>query len=284
CIILLLIVVFCLLFLTQRSTRQREPKTVIAVIASNGEHYERMKDIWIRNVQGACNTNIHVYFLYGNGNGITPIDKSCNMYDFRVPCEESPKNILYKTLYFYNWLTRFSNINPDIVIRSNLSTVFHLDHLQKSLLPLTQYHNLFAGTFVHGFLGSDTWFSGTNFTLSIPAIKLLLEHSQRLLKSDLNDDVVISTFIFKNFAEDFYFCNFPRIDFHDTTLFQYCNITDYDKVFCFRFKSSDRMTDARNMHRFIDSSLDPTSLFDESNTYELTGNEESAMNVFTLVR
>ena len=266
---------------------------VIAVVASRSEHYDKMRKIWDDNVERFTEKTpmkqIEVFYIYADPDQSSPIEvrraNVRNTYDVYVRCEEVEPNLLRKTLTFFEWIIENKQEQKLVVVRSNLSTIFHLDLLHDLCSQVFQYTYFFGGTFVHGYRGLDTWFSGTNMTLTVPTIQLLLQHKPFLYDICHHDDVVMSTLIFKNFHHLHTFCNFPRIDMVDTPLLQFCSQTECSNVICFRFKTKNRAHDVDLMRQFLDSGLNKDVLAQQIIKQQLlkyTGQEELAYKYFKI--
>lgn len=261
-------------------------KLVIGVIASHGDSYDDMKEIWVENMKRTANKNIQVYFLYGDSTiqERVKLEKiSDNMYNFYVKCDEIFKNILYKTLEFFEWVTR--NMTNCIILRTNLSTMYNLNEFHQITEQMLDKQYLFGGTFVHGYRGFDTWFSGATMLFSQEVLKLLLHFKSDMLQASANDDVVLSSFCFKKFSNIILFINLPRIDMTDKPIFQYCSDKEYNNVHCFRFKSSDRTNDIKLMKGFLDSNFHLGVLVHEINKsgkLYLSGDEHFSYKYFNV--
>jgi hypothetical protein len=238
-------------------------KLIIGVIASKSEAYNLMKRNWEINAD-SCNSNIEVYFLYGDENLETSysIEKNTkNTYNFYCKCEEKFKNLLYKSIEFFEWV--ILNNPKCMVIRSNLSTLFELDGIFNLYKDFYKYKFFFGGTFIQGYLSLNSGFSGANLTFSIETLKLIVYYKNDLLNIDKNDDVVLSEFIFHNYYSLHYFYNLKRLDFTDKILFQFMELNDLENVFCYRFKSSDRIKDNKLMLEIINKSFDKNFIKDK---------------------
>jgi hypothetical protein len=243
----------------------------IAVIASPGQQYEDMKNLWLKNASNYKDSShkISVFFLYGKseGNGhfntsdlstiVKPISsvQQVKLYDFYVNnLSENLRNIVTKTLLFCDYIVNKSPDKPDFILRTNLSTLFDLKFFLTHLVSVT--HNNFnkyfyGGTFVHGFCGLQTWFSGTNITFSLSVAQLLLKHFFVINAFPAQDDVSLSSFLVNQYPEIVCFFNIPRVDFVENVCLQYTSIaTDLSEVSCFRFKTNNRQHDIEAMNIF----------------------------------
>ena len=246
----------------------------IAVIASPGKQYDEMKNVWLQNISNYTEISSHkisVYFLYGKNEGSAHFDTSnlsynvkpaqLNVYDFFVnDLSENLRNIVTKTLIFCKYIVTDSPDKPDFILRTNLSTLFDIPKFIDLLRSVNQKcpsKHLFGGTFVHGFRGLHTWFSGTNITFSFTVAQLLLQHFFVINAFPAQDDVALSSFLVNQYPNDVCFFNIPRIDFVKDVFLQYTSLaTDLSEVSCFRFKTNNRNHDTTIMKQFLDSSFD----------------------------
>lgn len=238
-------------------------KLIIGVLASQSKDYDLMKKNWEINAANS-NSNIEIYFLYGDENLETSytIEKnSKNTYNFYCKCKEIFSNLLYKSISFFEWVVL--NKSKCIVIRSNLSTLFKLDDIFNLYKDFYKYKYFFGGTFIEGYLELNSMFSGTNLTLSIETLKLIVNNKNELLKNKKIDDVVLSEFIFNNYYSLHYFYNLKRLDFTDKILFQYTDLNDLENVLCYRFKSLDRITDNKLILEILNKSFDKNFIKDK---------------------
>lgn len=247
----------------------------IAVIASPGKEYEDMKQLWIQNTKDLYNNSpqlqLSTFFLYGenDGNGHFGIsdlsysvhDLSNGCYDFVVSnLSENLRNIITKTLCFTKYILTESSFRPDFILRTNLSTLFDIPkffHFLSNVSNTSTTKLLFGGTFVHGFSGSCTWFSGTNLTFSYETAKLLYKYSSFINAIPSQDDVSLSSFLVNQFPHKIAFFNIPRVDFVENISLKYTSlVTDLGEVFCFRFKTKDREHDSSKMKIFYHRKFD----------------------------
>jgi hypothetical protein len=238
-------------------------KLIIGVIASPSNEYNLMKKNWEINADN-YNSNIEVYFLYGDKNlqKSYKIEKNTkNTYNFYSKCEETFKNLLYKSITFFEWV--ILNKPKSMVIRSNLSTLFKLDDICSLYNDFYKYKYFFGGTFIQGYLSLNSIFSGTNLSFSIETLKLVVYYKNELLKIEKNDDVVLSEFIFKNYYSLHYFYNLKRLDFTDKILFQFMELDQLENVLCYRFKSLDRIKDSKLMQEILNKSFDKNVIKDK---------------------
>jgi len=238
-------------------------KLIIGVIASESEEYNLMKKNWEMNADN-CNSDIEVYFLYGDKN----LEKSYNIekntkntYNFYSKCEETFNNLLYKTISFFEWV--LLNKQNCMVIRSNLSTLFKLDDIFSLYKDFYKYKYFFGGTFIGETEKYNIIFSGTNLTFSIETLKLILDYKNELLKIKKNDDVVLSEFICKNYYNIHQFYNLKRLDFTDIILFQFSELQNIDDILCYRFKSNNRIKDNKLMKEILKKSFDQNFIKDK---------------------
>ena len=238
-------------------------KLIIGVLASKSKDYDLMKRNWEINAANS-NSNIEIYFLYGDENLETSytIEKnSKNTYNFYCKCQEIFSNLLYKSISFFEWI--ILNKSKCMLIRSNLSTLFKLDDIFNLYKDFYKYKYFFGGTFIEGYLELKSVFSGTNLTFSIETLKLMVNNKNELLKNTKIDDVVLSEFIFNNYYSLHYFYNLKRLDFTDKILFQYTDLNDLENVLCYRFKSLDRLSDNKLILEILNKSFDKNFIKDK---------------------
>lgn len=256
-------------------------RLIIGAIASPGDDYDKMQQVWQDNVNRCSNKNIELYLLYADptlDKNIKIVNLSDNVFKMYIKCHEIFESILYKTLEFFQWVLQ--NKKNAMVVRTNLSTMFELNQLYSVCNDFYKHTFFFGGTFVNGFCGRDTWFSGTNLTFSLPTLQLILNNKEALLNLQANDDVALSTIIFKKYNQLHTFCNIPRMDMTVPPFFQYCNLNA--KVFCYRFKTNDRGCDAQLMRTFLDSNFDVRLLYTEIVKYQEKGEDRLALQLFTV--
>lgn len=239
-------------------------KYILGVIASNELHYSEMKKVWIMNVLSNYQVDTIVYFIYGDKDiKETKVDKIGNgLYDIYVECEEKYDNILLKTILFYEYIK--DNYDKYIVLRTNISTLFEMALLKRYMQHIKEYKYFIGGTFIHGYMGIDTWISGTNLCITSELVKIILENKYKLLNIKKNDDVVISEFLMYNMDKDWVIWNNRRIDFVDDIIFQYCNVETSMNVFCYRFKSFNRWEDVKLMHKMYINEFDIFKIINET--------------------
>jgi hypothetical protein len=193
---------------------------------------------------------------------------SVKLYDFFIhDLSENLRNIVTKTLIFCKYIVNDAVSKPDFIIRSNLSTVFDIPNFIQYLSSIKQKsacQNMYGGTFVHGFVGLRTWFSGTNITFSFPVAQLLLKHFSVINAFPAQDDVALSSFLVNQFGQHICFFNIPRIDFVENIYLKFTSLaTDLSEVACFRFKTKNRKDDTIMMKQFLESNFDKQFVRDE---------------------
>lgn len=272
----------------------------IAVIASPGKEYDDMKKLWIQNTQDFHNSypelKLSTFFLYGENEGdghfgITDLthslhDLSNDCFDFVVKdVSENLRNIITKTLCFTKYVVTDSHFRPDFILRTNLSTLFDIPMFFQFLCSVSNNSPtklLFGGTFVHGFSGSCTWFSGTNLTFSYETAQLLYKHSSVINAIPSQDDVSLSSFLVNQFPHKVAFFNIPRVDFVESVSLKYTSpATDLNEVFCFRFKTQDRQHDSNIMKAFYHSNFDKEFIRNEiwkNGKFLFTPNEKNELH------
>lgn len=274
-------------------------KLAIAVIASPGKEYEAMKELWIANVQTVNKNFPHIqlsaFFLYGKGKGeghlqisdlsYSVLDLNNGCYDFVVnELSENLRNIITKTLVFTKYLLTDFPSRPEFILRTNLSTLFDIPKFISFLSNMSHSSStklLFGGTFVHGFLETCTWFSGTNLTFSYETANILYQYSSLINAVPSLDDVALSIFLVNQLSYKIAFFNIPRIDFVENVSLKYTSLaTDLNEVFCFRFKTKDRNNDTNTMKTLYHSNFDKEFVRNEirfRQKFSFTPNEKNEL-------
>lgn len=217
-------------------------KIVVGILASESLVYNKFKEIWISNINRIQDLDIKFYFIYGNNDTLTTKTQMIeykNYTDIIAPCKESMKNMLRKTLVFYD-IVASNHSDVSFVMRTNLSTLFDFGKM-KSWLYRQPDKAFFAGSFIGGFAGRNTGISGTNTIMSRDILSHILRHQDRFPYIDLED---IETSLFVNWTTTHLTINVRRIDFiEDVLLFHKCSNDKIGEIFCFRFKSDSRDRD-----------------------------------------
>jgi mannosyltransferase OCH1-like enzyme len=115
-------------------------KVLILIIFNNSEIYNEMLSIQRTYLHN--NPNIDVYFVTFNETLLE--DVTINNDFIYIKGSESYTNILYKTIQSLDYIKNVSTTKYDFLVRSNISTIIHLDNLFKylSTLPKT---NIYTG-------------------------------------------------------------------------------------------------------------------------------------------
>lgn len=284
-------------------------KIVFGILASTNEHYSKFIEIWIENIKkfksGASSSLIDFYFIYAEPlASMTLIPE----YDFCNP--EQPIYYHYYSKYNENDSTMNSFVNRticlldhlqltpfDYFIRTNLSTLFHLDILIQRIQQLPKY-NLIAGTPIDKLNSIYTHISGTNILLSRDLADFLLLNKKCLLDESIlqGDDQRISSLIIENLNVNLLLIK--RLDFvemeHDgkymppSIIYQSCY--DIINLFCYRFKTTNRENDVKYMkilqQQMYADNFNPlqfvNSLIDNPDTpYEKTFTQNTDYDKFT---
>ena len=246
-------------------------KIVFGILASYGENYDKFKELWIKNISRFNKEDINFYFIYNE-----KVDKDINILDFCdnyiVEMENSHYNFYYKydekmtlmdsMLYRSISLMEYiktKNIECDLFIRTNLSTLFDLNAFLtwSNMIPKTK---LFAGTVIDKFNSIYTCISGTNMIFTRDIVEFLVSNKDFILseKEVHGDDQRISNIIIENLDVcvllvkrfDLIELIYKEIHYPKSIVLQSCD--DLRNVFCYRFKTLNRETDIQNMIYFSD--------------------------------
>jgi hypothetical protein len=237
-------------------------KIVFGILASTNEHYNQFIEIWIENIKkfksGTHGSLIDFYFIYSEkhiSKTLLPDNPSQPMYYHYYSQYNENDSMMDSFLNRSVCLLDHLKSTPfDYFIRTNLSTLFHLDFLIQWIQKFPKY-NLIAGTPIDKLNSIHTHISGTNIVLSRDLADFLLLNKEYLLdKSVLDgDDQRISSLIIENL--NVHLVLIKRLDFieiyHDnccippSLVFQNCYNTD--NLFCYRFKTNNRESDVKYM-------------------------------------
>lgn len=243
-------------------------KIVFGILASTNEHYSKFIEIWIENIKkfksGTSSSLIDFYFIYAE-----PHHSDFSMspeYDVGNP--EQPLYYNYYSKYNENDSMMDSFVNRticlldhlqstpfDYFIRTNLSTLFHLDILIQQIQKLPKY-NLIAGSPIDKLNSIHTHISGTNILLTRDLVDFLLLNKECILDESVlhGDDQRISSLIIENINVNLLLVK--RLDFIEmnygndkyippSIVFQNCY--DINNLFCYRFKTTNRENDIKYM-------------------------------------
>jgi hypothetical protein len=244
-------------------------RCLFGVISSEGEGYQKMKDVWINNVVAfnkKCHADVvELYFIEGkqrSDNNLYQInDVDANVYCFQANCEETFKNILRKSLIFLGHVSKYDIKNEKgeytFTIRSNLSTLFNFEKLFEYLhevnlaLQMKGKENFLGGSFIDKYCAKRTYFSGTNLTFTLPVIKTILENYKQIMvyKDSEGDDVLLSSLALE-LCDNLLMRDMKRMDLCKEVIFNSCDAFD-DTIFCYRFKTDSRSGDAESMAIYL---------------------------------
>ena len=189
-------------------------KILLLVIFSNSDIYNKMLEIQREYIH--TNNQIDSYFITFNENQTEEIivDKDI-VY---VKGRETYTNILYKTIQSLDYLLHTINIQYDYIVRSNISTIIHLNNLLQyiSLLPKLDVYT--GGTLeTHRWLLQTyeisenkqcdrnkyyglQYFQGTSIIMSSDVIHKIILNKEHI-EYDIVDDVKLGLLIKEYFPE-----------------------------------------------------------------------------------
>ena len=242
-------------------------KCVIGVISSPGRGYDKMKEVWIENVEEFNKRSeidkVYLFFLEGHQRqDRTPYSieqmTENRIYKFKANCEEKFENLLRKSLIFFQYVKEFYNEKENseytFVIRSNLSTLFNFDRVFKFLKSVNtkmldkDKEFFLGGSVIDNYYGIGTCYSGTNITLSLPLVKLIACNATKVMETAKEDDIALSRWAILNTKYKLLTQDMMRIDFiEDKVLLNSLNNINDEKIFCYRFKTIDRENDSNIM-------------------------------------
>ena len=202
-------------------------RVLLLIISSPGESYDTFKETW------KCYMNLHEnidsYFieLHPNIEEEMVVDHMNSTIIFRGE-ESTVPGCLLKTV-----LAIRKNVDKyNFIVRSNLSSLIHLDRLYKHIQNIT--HPLYYA----GFLGNHhgiIFASGALFIMSQEIAKCVSNHAD--ITNITLDDVYIGNLISQKYGH--MIVPLPRQE----SLFHKINVFD-EGCFHYRFKTSDRTIDA----------------------------------------
>jgi hypothetical protein len=210
------------------------PKVVFMVIASDGPHYDAMKEIWIDrwNRRNHHLSDSELWFLYGDG----PNNSPCEHDRVYLSVKESLiPGVLDKTMIA---LREFlDTTDADVVVRTNLSSVYLWERTEAFLC---RWRGDVAGLSPDG-----KHFGGCNFIMSRRAVEWLVRHENLVDRTKI-DDVAMSRAFIEN-GRGLLRINdrVPRYDILDGDR-GYAS-GPRDAIFHIRFKQKDRRRDVDNM-------------------------------------
>ena len=251
-------------------------RVAIGVFVSDGV-YETMKKLWVSNVLNANNDHIHVFFL--NDVKTKEEEKTITLYPgiydlYSMTNFVFNESHLQKTKDFFQKVYKYY----DFILRTNASTLFDINKLC-SFLKKCPIENYLAGPFIAKFYGLSSAISGTCIIMSTDVTELLLKKWDSL-STQVNKDVALTTLMIANF-NGIILQNIRRVDFVENKkiIFHKCTSSSKDEIFCYRFKSEDRLDDCLKMqelmyHFDISKMIGPENItIEEDPDFELYFNE-----------
>jgi hypothetical protein len=248
-------------------------KIVFGILASTNEHYSKFIEIWIENIKkfksGTSSSLIDFYFIYAEPRAsdfsMSPEYDVCNpeqpmYYNYYSKYNENDSmmdSFVNRTVCLLDHLHKHPLVSTpfDYFIRTNLSTLFHLDILIQGIQKLPKY-NLIAGSPIDKLNSIHTQISGTNILLSRDLVDFLLLNKDCLLDESIlhGDDQRISSLIIENLNVNLLLIK--RLDFIEmnydgdkyippSIIFQNCY--GINNLFCYRFKTTNRENDIKYM-------------------------------------
>lgn len=222
----------------------RCPKVVFMVIASPSPTYDAMKALWIRHwEQREHLADSELWFLHGigsSGSSDSPSSKYDHIYH---DVEESivPGGVDKTMRAFKECL---ATTNADIIIRTNLSSVYIWDRAEAFL---RQWDGDVAG-----YSPDESHFSGCNMIMSHRAVQWLLNHQQHVDRWQLDDVTMSRVFLEHGKAAGLRMnAQLPRYDIvYDDRRILHAT-SSMDEVFHIRLKQFDRTRDVDNMDLLI---------------------------------
>ena len=174
-----------------------DKKIIVASVACDGAYgpmIEASRETCYKDIPD----NMSVYFLYGRRDGI---ELNKNEYKVVGDCfycdhDEHVKNMLFKTIEFYQWC--LENVDFDYIYRASGNCYFDLDAFNKSLEDLNIGD---SGWYSHGsyWTGSGVRGSGGYLCavgvgmLSKDLVELVVKQKHRLISSYFHSDRVDDT-------------------------------------------------------------------------------------------
>lgn len=242
-------------------------KIIMAILASNGDQYVQFKEVIVdyitkfkKTIQGDL---IDFYFLYSE-NDIPKyteeeLDKRSNpriYYDFYshvIQTDGLMESFITRTISFIKYMSE-SDYTYTYFIRTNITTLFDFDKLLSWLSNKPRNYFL-SGTLIND-INISISFSGTNLTMSRDIVSYLMKNSHKLLPEivEIGDDIAMSHVITMGLHPYLNLINMLRVDFVELEryhtgkiiMYQKCELFD-ESIFCFRFKTNDRLFDIKLM-------------------------------------
>jgi len=244
-------------------------KIIFGILASKNENYSKFIDIWIDNIKrfknGPLKDYIDFYFLYTEKdnqpnsvfsyNEINENDTYTIYYNYYSEYKKDDSlmdSFVRRTIGVLDYLDKSKRLGY-YFIRTNLSTLFQLDILIKwaETLPLK---NMIAGTIIDNINSIHTQLSGTNIVLTRDLVNFVLVNREHILKDTLlnGDDARISSLIIENINVNLLLIKrleFVKID--DKELFVFESTKTTFNLFCYRFKTENRIKDTKVMNLLL---------------------------------
>lgn len=263
-------------------------KIIFGILASKNENYSKFIDIWIDNIKrfkkGPLKEYIDFYFLYtekdsqpnsifsyseikenegtlpSNGKDTFTDDTYTIYYNYYSEYKKDDSlmdSFVRRTIGVLDYLNKREKLG-DYFIRTNLSTLFQFDILIKwaETLPLK---NMIAGTIIDNINSIYTHLSGTNIVLTRDLMYFILVNREHVLKSSIlnGDDARISSLVIENI--NVCLLLIKRLDFikiKDKNLILFESTKTSNNLFCYRFKTENRITDTKVMNLLLNRFYD----------------------------
>ena len=241
-------------------------KLIFGILASSNENYIEFKNVLIDHITHFKRSHlgdlIDFYFLYSEKMpeiSQEELYKRANpriYYDFYAPFDESDSLMASFVRRTFSFLNYIANSPFDYFIRTNITSLFDFNKFIAWLTPLPR-EKFFTGTLVNDTSVSIS-FSGTNLTMTKDLTHFLIQNESELLREavEIGDDIAISHLITDKLYDSISLISMKRLDFVELThmdlgriiLYQKCELFD-ESIFCFRFKTLDRLFDIDLMRR-----------------------------------
>jgi hypothetical protein len=225
---------------------------IFAILSSHSDIYDSFKENWINfileyNKCALQKVKCSFYFIYGGSDDMYCINYS-KWTDVYFNIDETMQNMIKKSILFFEMLvSKFPN-DERLVIRSNLTTLFDIPKMTKWIQSKEiPFQNFFGGPFVFFYAKDKTVVSGTCMMLSMDNVRRIIKHKGDILFKFMEDNE-LSLLVQLN-SKSSTIC-VKRLDFGDKVLYHKCYAWD-SSIFCFRFRSNNRLTDITNMKTLI---------------------------------
>jgi hypothetical protein len=192
-------------------------------------------------------SDLHFYFVYGGKRNYIA-HNDAGWTDYYCDVTETIPNMLRKTIKFFEYISEKME-NDIYIVRTNLSTVFDMKLLVEWFaMPTIPRKNFFAGPIIGGLNGKYSSISGTCMVLTMDVVQFVLRYQDRF-SFTINEDIELSALIMINLNP--LLMSVKRLDFINEILYHKCAIAD-ETIWCFRFKSDDRLDDLNTMKKLIE--------------------------------